>query len=202
MSLFPHYLGYIEQPSATLHPIFRFLDDIENLRPNRSLSRSVSSLTPKFDVKEDTNAYELHGELPGIDQSDIDITFTDAQTLSIRGRSTRTYTAGTPPAGLVGAPPEQGRIAGDVSGEHRARVADEEEERARERGQVQKQEEQQQPESRYWVSERSVGEFSRSFHFPNKVDQDAVKASMKNGILSIVVPKVQAAPGGKRITIS
>ncbi len=41
------------------------------------------------------------------------------------------------------------------------------------------------------MSERSVGEFSRSFSFPVRVDQDAVKASMKNGILSILVPKAK-----------
>ena len=45
------------------------------------------------------------------------------------------------------------------------------------------------PKYRYWVSERSVGEFHRSFTFPGKVDQEAVKASLKNGILSVVVPK-------------
>lgn len=46
--------------------------------------------------------------------------------------------------------------------------------------------------ARYWVSERATGEFERRFKFPGEVDQDAVKASLKNGILSIVVPKVVA----------
>ncbi|MCJ1463006.1 hypothetical protein MMC07_001610 [Pseudocyphellaria aurata] len=45
-------------------------------------------------------------------------------------------------------------------------------------------------QTRYWVSERATGEFERRFKFPNEVDQDAVKASLKDGILSIVVPKV------------
>ena len=51
-----------------------------------------------------------------------------------------------------------------------------------------KTDEQNQP--RYWVSERATGEFERRFRFPSEVDQEAVKASLKNGILSIVVPKV------------
>ena len=49
----------------------------------------------------------------------------------------------------------------------------------------------------YWVSERSVGEFHRQFGFPSRVDQDHVKASLKNGILNIVVPKAQAQQARK-----
>jgi HSP20 family molecular chaperone IbpA len=55
-------------------------------------------------------------------------------------------------------------------------------------------------ESKYWVSERSVGEFARTFSFPKPVDQENVKASLKNGIISIIVPKA-AAPQSKRINI-
>ena len=45
------------------------------------------------------------------------------------------------------------------------------------------------PQHRYWVSERSSGSFERRFKFPGRVDMDAVKASLKDGILSVVVPK-------------
>lgn len=65
------------------------------------------------------------------------------------------------------------------------------------------QSEQQQPEqptSRPWLSERFVGQFSRSFSFSERVDQEAVRASLKNGILSIVVPKA-AKPENRRISI-
>lgn len=44
--------------------------------------------------------------------------------------------------------------------------------------------------NRYWCSERSVGDFMRTFNFPTAVDQEKCKASMKNGILSINVPKM------------
>ena len=43
---------------------------------------------------------------------------------------------------------------------------------------------------KHWISERVVGGFERHFRFSSDVDQDAVKASLKNGILSIVVPKI------------
>lgn len=52
----------------------------------------------------------------------------------------------------------------------------------------------------YWVSERSVGEFQRTFTFSARVDQDGVRAALKNGILSIVVPK-EAAPKTKKIRV-
>ena len=60
---------------------------------------------------------------------------------------------------------------------------------------------QKESDERYWVSERRVGEFSRSFSFPTRVDQDQVMASMKNGILSILVPKAKKTEG-RKITIS
>ncbi|KAK1836785.1 30 kDa heat shock protein [Podospora conica] len=42
---------------------------------------------------------------------------------------------------------------------------------------------------RVWLSERSVGEFSRAFTFAERVDQDSVTATLDNGVLSVVVPK-------------
>ena len=55
----------------------------------------------------------------------------------------------------------------------------------------------------YWLNERAVIEqFERRFKFPGDVDQEAVKASLRNGILSVVVPKVvKAAKEGKRIVV-
>lgn len=51
---------------------------------------------------------------------------------------------------------------------------------------------------RYWLSERSVGEFHRNFAFPGYVDQDKVKVSLKDGILSLAVPKVTTS-GTKKV---
>jgi len=67
--------------------------------------------------------------------------------------------------------------------------------------QDQKEQHQSKDQSKLWVSERSVGEFARSFTFPSRVDQDNVKASMKNGILSVLVPKAKKHES-RKITIS
>jgi HSP20 family molecular chaperone IbpA len=207
-SFFPRYVGYPEQSEYSLTPLFRLLDDFDTYRDTNASSparqRTGAAITktfnPKFDVKEVADHYELHGELPGIDQKDVEIEFTDAQTLSVHGRSERSYEAGTPPGKLLGAAPEQGRITEAES--HRATVADEEAEKAKEAGLQVGAAAKEGPQEKFWVSERSVGEFARSFHFPTKVDQEAVKASMKNGILSIVVPKAQAKAGTRKIQIS
>ncbi|PKC16152.1 HSP20-like chaperone [Rhizophagus irregularis] len=51
----------------------------------------------------------------------------------------------------------------------------------------------------FWTSERVRGHFQRSFQFPGRIDPENVKASYKDGLLSIVVPKVEKS--GKQITI-
>lgn len=166
----------------------------------------MKSFNPKFDVKELKDTYELHGELPGIEQKDIEIEFTDANTLTVKGRTERSYTSGTPPTGSIeSGKPTQAITEGYENVSHRATVEDEGAETTTTvapTNEVAKSEEQpKEPEAKYWVSERSVGEFSRSFSFPVRVDQDAVHASMKNGILSIVVPKAKKLES-RKITIS
>jgi HSP20 family protein len=173
---------------------------------DRAIRTSLKTFTPKFDVKESKDAYELHGELPGIEQKDVDIEFTDAHTLTIKGHTERSYTSGTPPAGFVEDAPAQGAITEGENGHkaHKAHKATVEDEGAQESTQVVKQNETTQEAkegTKIWVSERTVGEFSRSFTFPTRVDQDHVRASMRNGILSIVVPKAKKLEG-RKITIS
>jgi HSP20 family protein len=41
--------------------------------------------------------------------------------------------------------------------------------------------------------ERSYGEFVRTFALPNSVDSDKVAADYKNGVLSVTLPKKEAA---------
>jgi HSP20 family protein len=204
MSLFPRSLISAD-PTTSFHPLFRMLDDFDQYsrQGDRAIRSHLKTFTPKFDVKEVKDAYELHGELPGIEQKDVDIEFTDAHTLTIKGHTERSYTSGTPPAGFVEDAPAQGAI---TEGEkaHKAHKATVEDEGAEGSTEVVKQDgatQQSKDDVKFWVSERSVGEFSRSFTFPTRVDQDQVKASMKNGILSIHVPKAKKNEG-RKITIS
>lgn len=58
----------------------------------------------------------------------------------------------------------------------------------------------QQPNSKYWISERPHGNFSRTFAFPERLDLDGVTASLENGVLALVVPKARKYEA-KRISV-
>ncbi|KUJ22407.1 HSP20-like chaperone [Mollisia scopiformis] len=195
-------------PDTSFHPLFRLLDQFDQYQDNtgrRHHRSQMKTFNPKFDVKEVDDSYELHGELPGVEQKDIEIEFSDDHTLSIKGRTERSYQSGTPPAGFVEGPTASGAIteSGEEHKDHKAYVEDEEAGAKDANTEVAKKDSEQpkEPQAKYWVSERSVGEFSRSFSFPVRVDPDAVKASMKNGILSIVVPKAKQQ-SSRKITIN
>ncbi|KAJ4272176.1 hypothetical protein NW762_000887 [Fusarium torreyae] len=209
MSFFPRNLY---NSDASFTPLFRLLDDFDSYSrqgQNGNGRRSgLSHWQPKFDVRETGEAYELHGELPGMNKEDVHIEFTEPQTMLIRGKSERTYTAGTPPAGLVEGTQTKGAItegSEESKNSHHATVEDEDEASAHESGtevtqQPKEVEKKPADQSKYWLTERSFGEFSRSFNFPTRVDQDNVSAKFKNGILSITVPKAKKHES-RRITV-
>jgi HSP20 family molecular chaperone IbpA len=189
-------------------PLFRLLDDYDAHRSTASRPNGISSLrsfVPKFDVKEVKDAYHLAGELPGINQKDVNIEFTDSHTLVIKGRAQREYSASSD-----GDSENQAQVepADETSSTKSLRATVEDEDAPASPQEVSKSTptevtKETTPKTKgykYWISERSVGEFHRTFSFPTRVDQDAVKASLKDGILSIVVPKA-AAPISKRITV-
>ena len=198
MALFPRF------PNNDFAPLLRLLDDYNVQGTGGFSNSSVRAFQPKFDVREHKDSYELQGELPGIDQKDVHIQFADPHTLVIKGRVEREYSAD-------GAHEPQGRITGDVtdaSKSHKATVEDDNEGSATNgaknkevtKSSDQSHQKHYKNQTKYWVSERSIGEFHRAFTFPSRVDQDAVKANLKNGILSVVVPKA-ASHEGKRIVV-
>lgn len=157
------------------------------------------SFTPKFDVREGETGYELHGELPGIKQEDIDIEFVDSSTLVIKGRSEREYvTKSTEEDGKPDEDADPKRYKATVEDENA--VTPSKAISSAETGAIETRREE--PSYHYWVSERSVGEFQRTFTFPARVDRDGVKANLKNGILTVLVPKqLKKETGNRKITI-
>ena len=186
-------------------PLVSFLNEIEPGR-HHSKHSPVRAFRPSFDVSELKDSYRLQGELPGIEQENINIEFTDQHTLVINGRIERESHQGSPLA--IEAAEETSQPDTEGNSYHKATV--EEEENTSTAGaptpatsatntvdNVAK----STPKAKYWLSERSVGEFHRSFSFPARVNQDAVTASLKNGILSVIIPKAPA-PVSRRIDIS
>lgn len=195
MSLFPSF-------GREFRPFFQLLDDYD--RATRHLTREalsgregwdVSSFTPKADVKEEKDSYSIHLEVPGIPQDRISVEWQDANTLTISGSTEQYREEGQRP---------QGFIEGETKDKgHQPTVEDEAEAGTKEVATTGKKEVAKPAESqaKFWVSERSYGSFSRSFSFPTRVDQDAVKAKLNNGILDITVPKMLKQAHKKTITI-
>ncbi|GFG18020.1 hypothetical protein IFM61392_10341 [Aspergillus lentulus] len=107
---------------------------------------------PRFDVRETKDSYRLDGDLPGVGKKDVQVEFTDDNTLTVKGHSERESTS-------------------------------------------------ENPEQSWWFSERSVGDFRRSFRFPGPVDRDHIDATLKDGVLSINVPKTGDSTVSKRIDV-
>jgi len=156
---------------------------------NRRLGGHLPDFEPKFDLREVADAYELHGELAGMSKDNVNIEFTEPQTLHVSGHIERSYTAGTPPAGLL----EESKKGGGTTetGEEGGKQAT---------AQTPEASEGSDDKAKYWVAERSFGNFSRVFSFPKAVQQDEVTATFKDGILTLRIPKANR-PEVRRIEI-
>jgi len=205
--------------TAESSPFFQLINEIERAsQPQKCQPRQhTRTFTPSFDVKETKEAYQLYGELPGLKQSDVNIDWADDKTITISGRSERRYkTASVEPAtsealATVEAPEttptEDGfeEITNEQASYQKPSVEDEGENSsatASPSDTADKTSDEQQPQQetakqaeapahKYWIAERSVGAFERTFQFPIRVEHDEVKASLKNGILSITIPKAK-----------
>ncbi|KAJ3498248.1 hypothetical protein NLG97_g1275 [Lecanicillium saksenae] len=176
----------------------RALSDNDSSRQGgaASISRDGQSASafwqPKFDVLETGNLYELHGEFPGMKKDDIFIEFPEPQTLVVRGKSDRAY------SGKV--PSSSGNRVEDVS--HKPAITEAGEGYGADTAtQAQAEVNEKADKPKYWLRERRVGEFSRTFSFPSPVDEDAISAVFREGILSLTVPKAKK-PQPRRIAIS
>ncbi|KAK1830913.1 putative heat shock protein [Podospora conica] len=205
---FPRSFAHPHAPSG-FSSLFKMLDDFERYTgqgggqlasrgDSGSLTDSAGMMSamiaPKFDVTEHDKAYQLQGELPGVPPENVVIEFTDPQTLVVRGKAERSHTEGDPSLApssskRIGAGQEQGKIEGKKGDKEHAK-GEKEASSSSSSG----------SKPKYWLSERSYGEFSRVFNFPSSVDQDKVEARFDNGVLNVTVPKVEKK-GTRRIEI-
>jgi HSP20 family protein len=121
---------------------FRLMRDLMRWDPFAEMFPTADRLesvvfAPRFEVKETKDAYVFKGDLPGIDDKDLDITLTG------------------------------NRLT--VSGKREA--------------------EQRHESDTYYAYERSYGSFSRSFTLPEGADFEHCEADLKNGVLTLSVPK-------------
>ena len=202
MTFFPrfHYPTIPSSYAVSPADILRMIGELENSASGRSGgtqpssgSGNVRAFSPNFDVYETEHEHVLEGELPGLsDKKNVSIEFTDDKTILVHGHIERSRTAYRDSEGNVTTKTiEQGEEQKKVEGGSETKDKGKEKEEKDKEGGL-----------KYWVSERSVGEFWRSFSFPTSVDIDRVKASLDNGILKVVVPKLEKEAGGRRIEVS
>jgi len=121
---------------------FEMMQDLMRWDPFREMSRRMlgeepAAFAPTFDVKETKDSYVFRADLPGVKDSDLDISLTGNR-LTISGR---------------------------------------------------RQEENKEEGEQFYAYERSYGSFSRSFTLPEGIDAEHVQADLKDGVLSVVLPK-------------
>jgi HSP20 family molecular chaperone IbpA len=199
---FPRSLAHPHTNPSGFSSLFKMLDDFERysnqdgqltgVRGTDAAGIPTGIMAPKFDVAEHDKTYHLQGELPGVPPENVVLEFTDPQTLVVRGKAERSHTEGDPSLApkRVGGGAEQGKIEGKKGGQQQGEKNGDKETESK--GGASK--------PKYWLSERSYGEFSRVFNFPSSVDQDKVEAKFENGVLNVIVPKVERK-GTRRIEI-
>lgn len=120
-------------PFRVMRDLMRW-DPFAELEPMSGRERAFA---PRFDVKETNSAYVFKADLPGVKESDLDISLTGNQL----------------------------RISGERS------------------------EEKVEESDRSYVSEVSYGSFSRVFTLPEGCDSEHAAADMKDGVLTLTLPK-------------
>ncbi|KAM7186481.1 putative heat shock protein [Rhypophila sp. PSN 637] len=192
--------------SSGFSSLFRMLDDFEKYAQHHvgsfggsSSDGTLGAIAPKFDVTERENEYDLQGELPGVPTENIEIEFTDPQTLVVKGHAERKHTEGDPSlAGRIEGSSETKKIEGGDS----KKMKSSSKESSSKKESSKEGESSSQGETKYWLSERSYGQFSRVFNFPSAVDQNKVTAKFNNGVLDITVPKMEKQGGHKKIQVN
>lgn len=197
---------------------FSLFDDtfsqLEAVARQQQQTQFKRPFSPKFNVKEQDKTYLVEGELPGFDAKDISIEFLDeGHTLQIQGKTVsespnKPATTTTPTSAVENVQAEQSETASVKS--HQATVEDvPESSDATAQSETAPTQEGAKTESapaptveqpKNHIIERYTGTFTRTFRFADKVDQEAVKASLKDGILAITLPCARK-PESRRINI-
>ena len=121
---------------------FRMLRDLVRMDPfgdwtSSPLVNVDRSFMPCFEVKENREAYTLRADMPGVKESDVEISLSGNQ-LTIAGK---------------------------------------------------REAERKEDKETYYLYERSYGSFTRAFTLPSGVDEAKVNASLKDGVLTVMLPK-------------
>jgi len=137
------------EPRSELSRVMR---DLMGWDPFREIAPFITqgslAFLPSFEVKETKDAYLFKADVPGVKESDLEVSVTGSR-LTVSGK---------------------------------------------------RESEKQEQADTYYTSERSYGEFTRSFTLPDGVDMSSVHAELKEGVLTVSIKKTPEAQP-KRIAI-
>ncbi|GKU06458.1 30 kda heat shock protein [Fusarium langsethiae] len=177
---------------------------------------------PRFEAHETEDSFVLYGELPGLNKNNVTVEFPEPRKLVVSGKVERfteapkaaeTTTEQTAPAPAIESDNEdtqsrssyQATVEDDVDDDEfevlshtskKSETVSQPEPKALSQKATEKQPEQPEEPRRSGFTK----EFSRYFTFPTYVNHEAVTASIKDGLLTIIVPK--ATPEPRRIIIN
>ncbi|KAI1433214.1 30 kDa heat shock protein [Xylaria sp. CBS 124048] len=188
------------------------MENTQRAQQSRPAHRSTSTFTPRFDVMETEESYKLYGELPGAEKRDVTVEFKDTQTIVVRGHSERNYEGTNVPFGTIDHTVNNGIANNGIANKphsegsetrsnksFQATVEDETDydyvpvASTRTTTPVEEPPKPRTSQARVqstWIYERSVGDFQRSFAFKTRIDAENATASLENGLLTVVIPKV------------
>ena len=194
MAFFSPWFPYARNTDS----LFDMLDDHPFLNFNSSFFRDANiSRANRANVSETETEYKIEVEVPGYQKGEINIEFgPDGRTVTVSGRSEKSYEEGEAPKSeapksvTVEEAPEEGEQPAKPSESTSTAVTQASKERAVGAPAGPK----------YWISERSVGSFTRTFTFRTSIDHERATANLENGVLTIIVPKASKQTA-KKITI-
>jgi HSP20 family protein len=197
MALFSPFFPMYRNDSS----LFDTLDDHPFLNFNSSFFRDANiSRGNRANVSETESEYKIEVEVPGYQKPEINIEFgADGKSLVISGKTEKSYEEhpnGESGKAGKGVTVEEVPEDGDKStpkGSTGSSTAVTETNQERSVGTT--------ASPKYWISERSVGSFSRTFNFGAPLDHEKANASLENGVLTVVVPKATKATV-KKISIA
>lgn len=140
---------------------------------------------PPMDVQESGEDYIVKLSLPGWKPQDVNVSI-NGNVLTVSGHESETENQ---PQGQ-----QQGQ-SGQSQGQQSQQQGQSGQSQSRQQGQAPGQH-----RPHYHLRERSMESFDRSFAFPTDVNADAAKANFENGVLTLTIPKAEAAKA-RRIPI-
>ncbi|KAG4083566.1 HSP20-like chaperone [Neocallimastix lanati (nom. inval.)] len=179
-SLYPYpYLSY--------NPVKNLEDQISKTF-NSNVLKSID-FSPKINLSEDENNYYIHADLPGMNKDQVKMELSDDdRVLTISGEreiiiddSDKNYKKDS----------NNDANKDSIKDENSKKDANENKETIKEEQKETKNNNKEENNKKYSRIECSYGKFSRSFSIPENADINNIQAKMENGVLEVILKKME-----------